>query len=348
MKTKIIAGMSDADYHSTPDLSASGIKLIDSKTPLHFWDAYINPDREPRAESAVFAFGKAWHCAMFEPSRFTSEYAAWPDEIDRKTILGRGMMDRMANPAAFDAGHRSIPDVLSKTSKEGKALIEELALAGLVAVAETQLAEIKAQSEPLIGKTIMAADALERVRKMREAVAKHARASALLAAGGIGELSIFWTDEETGAPCKIRPDFAIMPCAEFPNGLLIDGKTCEDASPEGFGKAIWSYGYHIQQAHYCDGFQQATGSAGWPEFLFLAQEKNSPFACAMYRIPDAAVQYGLEIVEHTRRVYAECMETGIWWGYEAETTEAALPGWALRQIEGGEGEVEVAFVGGGE
>ena len=72
MKNKIIAGMSDADYHSTPDLSASGIKLIDSKTPLHFWDAYINPDREPRAESAVFEFGKAWHCAMFEPGRFAA------------------------------------------------------------------------------------------------------------------------------------------------------------------------------------------------------------------------------------------------------------------------------------
>ena len=65
---------------------------------------------------------------------------------------------------------------------------------------------------------------------------------AALLAEGRPEVSAFWLDEQTGELCKCRPDW-VSPAGD--GVILVDGKTCRDASPEGFGRAIWNLSYRL-------------------------------------------------------------------------------------------------------
>lgn len=48
---------------------------------------------------------------------------------------------------------------------------------------------------------------------------------------GMAEASIFFTDPVYGLNLRIRPDYHIVPCEAFKNGLLFDVKTTTDARP---------------------------------------------------------------------------------------------------------------------
>lgn len=51
--------------------------------------------------------------------------------------------------------------------------------------------------------------------------------------------------EVSGVQCKVRPD-----CALPSQGIILDLKSAADASKEGFGKAVFNFGYHLQEHMY--------------------------------------------------------------------------------------------------
>ena len=141
---------------------------------------------------------------------------------------------------------------------------------------------------------------------------------------GQAELSCFWTDEETGVLCKCRPDWLGMP-------LVVDLKSTEDASAEGFAKSAWQYRYWVQAAWYVDGIEQATGQR--PDaFVFAAFEKSAPYASAFYFADDAMIQMGRAEYRRLLRVYADCLAAGRWPGYTTDVTPLGVPGWAMKAV----------------
>lgn len=57
-------------YHAGPGVSKSHLDLIAKKSPLHYWDRYINPDREPEEKTVPMIFGQATHFAILQPNLF--------------------------------------------------------------------------------------------------------------------------------------------------------------------------------------------------------------------------------------------------------------------------------------
>ena len=152
---------------------------------------------------------------------------------------------------------------------------------------------------------------------------------AALLADGRPETSAFWIDEETGELCKCRPDW------ESPAGdgvILVDGKTTVDASPEGFGKAIWNFAYHLQAAWYSDGYERATGRKVHG-FVFAAVESAWPHTAAAYMLGDDVLEHARAEYRRLLNLYAECRRTNTWPGYPAGVTLINLPAWAQRQLE---------------
>lgn len=156
---------------------------------------------------------------------------------------------------------------------------------------------------------------------MKESVYNHPKAGELLAYMGQTELSIFW--EEDGVPCKCRPDRLVA--SEF----IVDLKTCEDASPQGFARACANWGYHIQQAFYMRGC--AAVDMAVKEFIFIAVEKTAPYTVGVYTLDAVAIQHGIAKVKDGIDLFQECRETDIWPGYSDETIELSLPSWAVPQ-----------------
>lgn len=72
---------SNEQYHSSPGISASGLKSIHKKSVYHFLN-------QKPFESSSMALGTAVHCAMLEPDLYYKEFHVMP-KIDRRTKSGK-------------------------------------------------------------------------------------------------------------------------------------------------------------------------------------------------------------------------------------------------------------------
>lgn len=329
----LFPAMPNAVYHGNePHIGSSGFKLLE-RSPAHFWAANIDPERERKEPSRVMVMGTAWHTGIFEPHLFEQSYAAKPD-ISPISTVAKLLDEALTDMEAFSAKYVGIPDGISKTSKEGKALLAELLADGKVGIEESKLAEVLELAPSLDGKTLLSADDLGAVRAMATAASEHPITKVIMAQqGGMAEASFFWVDEETGAPCRIRPDYAVPPCKMFPNGLIIDGKSNDDSSPEGFARNCWNSQMYFQAAFYSDGMQRLWQTQEPPAFMWLSQERDSPYATAYYAASADLVAYGRKKYRRLLRVFAECLHTNRWPGYPTAVQSLELPAWAAKIVQ---------------
>ncbi len=154
---------------------------------------------------------------------------------------------------------------------------------------------------------------------MARAVWAHPLAGKMLREGG-PELTMKWTDPETGLICKGRADYFDPSVA-----MAIDVKSTEDASPHGFARSVANYGYHRQNAFYDDGFEAC--GAPLEHFVFIAVEKRAPYLVGLYNLDEADVSLGREWTRRNLDRLAECVERGDYPGYSQEIETLSLPRW---------------------
>lgn len=226
--------------------------------------------------------------------------------------IGTAWHAAIFEPAKFGDDYIRIPDGLDRRTKEGKQLWSDIEASG---------------KEPLSG------DDFDRIVAMTASAAGHPVTEVLFGLDGRAEVSMFSVDKVTGVRVKIRPDYAVMPCQMFPNGLIVDGKTMEDASPAGFAKQAWNWGFHFQAAFYSDVFQHVLGTKAPPAFVWLAQEKDAPFATAYYSASTSFVDFGRRQYRPLLDRYAQCLDADVWPGYSRDVQPLELPVWAEKQIQ---------------
>jgi hypothetical protein len=101
MKTGLYSDIPNADYHGGAGISKSGLDLV-ARSPLHYWSAYLDPDRIPREESPAMFVGTAIHAAVLEPDKFHAGYLPMP-RVDRRTKDGKAVHDEYQQ-RAHEAG----------------------------------------------------------------------------------------------------------------------------------------------------------------------------------------------------------------------------------------------------
>lgn len=268
------SAMTNADYHAHPAIGASGLKLL-ARSPLHYWAAYIDPDRSDREQTAAQKLGSATHAGVLEPGVFDDTYVVLPEGLDRRTTAGK-----------------------------------------------TLYAEIVAT-----GKTPLSAKEWAATSSMIASIQRHPVMRALMASSPKFEHTIMWADG------KARPDLMIEPCADYPTGVIVDIKTCQDASPEGFGRNAWNADMEIQAAWYTLGFQTVYALSDRPPFVWLAVESKPPYACAFYTAPVALIEHGQREIDRLLPIYRQCVASGKWPGYQTTVTDLVLPQYATRTLE---------------
>lgn len=138
---------------------------------------------------------------------------------------------------------------------------------------------------------------------------------------GQRESTLVWVDPETELTCKIRADFY---AERFET--VVDLKLVEDASPGAFAKSVGRYYYHVQDALYRAGFSASGKPARY--FLFVAIEKEAPFASAVYQLDADAVAAGHDRARSGMEQMAECIKTNSFPGYPLGIQIVSLPPWA--------------------
>lgn len=169
------------------------------------------------------------------------------------------------------------------------------------------------------GKEIVTPDEMKSILRVRDVVHSHPVASKLLA-DGVAEQSYFAKDEETGLLIKCRPDWMT------PNGIMVDVKSTEDASPAAFGRSTVNYRYYLQPPWYGDILQRLYGEPPGA-FVFIAVEKSRPHACGVYFATKDQVDAGRLQYRKELDLIAEHRERGEWPDYSEEAQPLQLPGW---------------------
>ncbi|GAA4434739.1 hypothetical protein GCM10023188_26050 [Pontibacter saemangeumensis] len=177
-----------------------------------------------------------------------------------------------------------------------------------------------------IGKTCLTVDDYQKLLDMQAALFSNPSIKQLFS-NGVAEVSHY--ADFGGVKVKVRPDW-LKPKA------IIDLKTCDDASPEGFSRAAANYGYHLQAALYADVLEFITQQEKL--FVFVAQEKEYPYAAAIYKPTDGFMAQGRYEYQLAMDKYTDALTTGLHRGYEMFAPEEAqgvleleLPAYAYRE-----------------
>ena len=235
--------------------------------------------------------------------RSPAHYKAWLAEDSEQTPAMRiGTLTHLAvlEPDTFNSVTVIAP-LVDKRTKEGKSIWEQF----------------KGDND---GKEILSLDEHNQIVAMRDSVRKHQAAGKLLAKGG-SEISVFAVCPKTKVMMKGRYDW-------LDGNTIVDLKTTEDASPDGFAKSVANYRYHIQAAHYIAlaglvGIKDAT-------FRMIAVEKAAPYAIAVYELGAA----DLILAESERitllEMFSSCTQFQSWPAYSQNITTISLPRWATK------------------
>ncbi len=170
----------------------------------------------------------------------------------------------------------------------------------------------------------------DQLHRMRDALMAHPAACKLVTGKGHAEVSGYWIDEATGELCRFRPDYL------RDDDILVDLKTTDDASEEGFASSIAKWSYDTQDAYYCDGFKAVTGR-DLLAFVFVVVEKSAclvegkPKGVAVYRMDDASREIGRAKYRAALTMYAYCMKENYWPCYSDKVETISLPQWNLRK-----------------
>lgn len=183
-------------------------------------------------------------------------------------------------------------------------------------------------------RNVLTNDQFEQLRAMRDSVMRHPAANALLTRA---------------------------------NNVVVDVKTTEDASPDGFAKSIANWRYHTQHPYYLDGLREAIRqgniaeadlpkgeaevSAYWVDeatgelcrcrpdfwrgrpdkFVFLAVEKKAPYAVGVYLLDGESVALGRAEYRADLNLYADCRKSGEWPAYSDLVQTISIPQWHFMQ-----------------
>lgn len=217
----------------------------------------------------------------------------------KATTSGSISHDNLSNPVELWSRIVEVPEKLNRNTNEYRSMVASYPDKILLKPSESQVYR----------------DMKNRLLEFPEIV------DLLCSETGIPELSGFFTDPETGLPCKIRPDF--LPGS----GIITDYKSTVDASKEAFKRAIINFGYDIQSAFYPHGMEVLTGQPH--RFVFVAQEKTPPYEPMIYFAEEELVELGrLKFMRHLETI-RQCKDSGIWPGYMASGIQTITPpAWA--------------------
>lgn len=176
------------------------------------------------------------------------------------------------------------------------------------------------------GKMPMLARQIHRVRAMVKAATEYMAGSEIpdALAGAKVEHSLHW--QEGDAHCRSRLDAWNEKLC-----LVLDYKTVLSANPASFVSGAYAYGYTMQEAFYRRGVKAVYGKE--PRFVFLLQEKETPYACSLVAFDPAMQELGDRQVEYAITLWRDYTSRNYWPGYSTRIAHLEPPAWYAARVE---------------
>lgn len=218
-------------------------------------------------------------------------------------IFGSAFHSLILEPENFDEYFAVVPEqkLLKDVGREEYELYKK------------QVSEIKNSN-----KRIISDENLNSLFQMREALWNHSEAIELIQDGKY-EQSFFWKDEDSGLTLKSRPDI-------MHHNMIVDIKTCSDASSHAFQNSMVFGGYHIQGAMIQEGWKNLTGNT-ISTVINIAIEKTYPYCIGIYIIDEYALDVGRKEFKKLCSDLKSSMINNKWGNYSPQVI--SLPNWSV-------------------
>lgn len=192
-----------------------------------------------------------------------------------------------------------MPDVDGRT-KEGKAIKEQFRIDSA-------------------GKAVISPKEADLLPLMKKALYEHPTASKLLRNLTHKQVAVFGTYLAGSHKVRLK---GLLDGYNEEDGIIVDLKTAEDSSPEGFRKAIWKFKYAYQDIQY----RWLLNNAEKPvkEFVFIVQEKEPPFAVGCYSISVEDLDLTYQNWELAMCRFATCQGSGRYPAYSDDIVNLKL------------------------
>jgi len=270
------------DYHAnTSHISATSIKQAKVSLKQYNW---FRSGKMPRTQALHLDFGNAFELALLDKVGFTNEVAIMQDEYwialanEERTKDGKEPYKSPKQSARYQAE-------LSKFLEQnnGRYMIPQKG----------------EQSYEAIEYMLESCYSDETIKK--------------LISGTEYQLSLFWTDPQTGVNLKTRPDI----CKRKKN-VVVNLKTANDASPKAFSKDLVSYDYPLQACVEISGCLETGLMDDVDNYFWLVVEKNPPYNAVIYEFDKADIKVCMDEYDYLIHQIAEANTKNEWPGYQAK------------------------------
>jgi hypothetical protein len=167
-------------------------------------------------------------------------------------------------------------------------------------------------------KIILSSEDTQRLMEMQQRLTSNPKIYEILCGGEI-ENSFFWRDSDSGLMLKARPDI-------LQKNMIVDLKTCSDASPHTYQTEMVKYGYHLQGA--------MIREAVWnllekriDTVINVCVETKYPYHTSIYIIDESALDEAYKKFKNICIDIKTAKEDNIFCDYGIQTI--GLPKWAI-------------------
>jgi len=283
MTDGVYTDISIDDYHAnTTHVSATVIKY--AKESLRHYDWY-RKGKLPQADKSHFHFGNAFELALLSPTEYLQSVAVMPEQEWFDVV-------KAANP--------EVKTVRNTTIYKDQHSAWLKANAGKYHINET------------------GPESFETIEEMLSSCYQDKVIQALIKNTEY-QLSLFWTDPDTGVKLKTRPDI----CKRKKN-VVINLKTTLDGSPQAFSKDMCKYEYPLQAVIEMRGCLASGIMDKVDKYFWLVVEKVPPYNATVYEFGETDIAACSDNLDFLLNKIKKAQDQNNWPGYSDQGNELGI------------------------
>ncbi len=256
------------------------------------------------------------------PRHYWYKYLSGEAESEESDALrfGSAFHTLVLEPALFDAACIVVPPDAPKKPTIAQRRAVKCSDAGKQSIAWWDDFYAKAGARAIVEE-----DEIKGIKAMAAAILAEPASGKIINADGKVEQSFFWYDDTFRVEVKCRPDYY------RDDGIILDLKTCADASEYEFQRSAVNYGYDLQAYMQIEGIERVTGKRP-ADYVFMCVEKAPPYCVAFYSATPEFIACGEARYNKLMAVYAACIKANLWPGYGPMVKPINPPSWWVKKL----------------
>lgn len=249
--------------------------------------------------------------------------------VDAASNSGLKLIRR--SPAHFKQGGKGSTPNMERGSARHMCILEPEKFGKYYHIAECDnrtRSEFKGLAKDVGADRVLPRGELASILESREGAMRNSRFRKMVESPGRTELSVFTTDPVTGLALKCRFDW------KGDSFAAMDLKSTTDAREDAFSKVITALEYDSAVAFYAFVWEIETGEKidCSRHFPLAALENDAPNCLIMHDLDEIALMRGRKLFREALNTMAECLNTGVWGGYQEESVINSITSWEQNKL----------------